>query len=299
LIDNLTEESLIQNLGGNPSLLIRADEFVRLLDMLGKYNGSNSMSFFLENYNNKDYTKTRIGSEPVHLAFTAAPVLGGIQPKILLRSFKQEDAESGLLARFLFVGYWEDIVQPFIPSTEIPSGKSDSHREYERAILRVQERFYTLGESIRVTLDEDATTAFDDYRREIHGKCLDDPDSPLLTYRKKSDTNVPRFITLSVALRLAYEDPSNETELSGSLVATQEDVEFAVGLDRYFEHMHSELSTRMRSIKVSDNDFARELLRRTIEQKKSGNDLLNQKQIAALAGISPGQVSKLKKATSK
>lgn len=292
MIDDVTEESLLRNLSGNPSVLIRVDELARLGGMLGKYNGSNSMSFFLENYNNKDFTKTRVASGPVHLPFTAAPVLGGVQPKVLLKLFGDRDIESGLLSRFLFVGFWQDIDQPYIPLEDIPKDKTNAHHAYEEAIIRIHRRLTEVSDDIQIRLGDEAARMFDNYRREIHEQKKDCHDPLLFAYYGKNDTNMPRFITLSVALRLAYEE--SQTKLEMSLGATKADVEFAIGLDRYYSHMHSQLSEHMRTNPFSDKEFAMELYRRNEAHKENSDSLLNQKLIAALAGISEGQLSKIK-----
>ena len=107
LINNPSDESVLQELSVNGSVCWFADELRTMFDGFGKYaksGGGTIIGNLLSIFNNKDVQITRVTSEPKYLAEPNLNIIGGTQPSILKRMMGNSGfVDDGLFQRFLFV----------------------------------------------------------------------------------------------------------------------------------------------------------------------------------------------------
>lgn len=106
LINNPTDEKMLQELYINGSVTWIADELRTLFGSLGKYSKSGSDSSvgnMLSIANNEDVLITRVTSEPLYIKEPNLNIFGGIQPDILKRVMGGKGyTADGFFQRFLF-----------------------------------------------------------------------------------------------------------------------------------------------------------------------------------------------------
>lgn len=128
IINNPTDESVLQELAYNKDITWKADELRTIFDGFGQYKrtgGGTIVSNLLSIFNNEDVSVTRVSGENRYLEEPNLNIVGGIQPSTLARIMtKQSATEDGMFQRFLFVypdrvpiPMWTDVVIPEQVST--------------------------------------------------------------------------------------------------------------------------------------------------------------------------------------
>lgn len=117
LINNPTDESVLNELSVNGSICWKTDELRTMFDGFGKYSkngGGTIVGNLLSIFNNVDVNITRATSDPKYIAEPNLNIIGGIQPSVLKRVMSNGGFdEDGLFQRFLFVFPEATDIQPF------------------------------------------------------------------------------------------------------------------------------------------------------------------------------------------
>jgi hypothetical protein len=119
LVDTVTVEGLAPILECRPSVLLSKDELSGWVASFDRYaaNKGADVSQFLSCYDAAAWTINRKTSAPIHIDSAAVSIYGGIQPKVLAKSFGPH-VDNGLLPRFM-------LVEPPEGEPEWPSGEVD------------------------------------------------------------------------------------------------------------------------------------------------------------------------------
>lgn len=111
IIDDASDESVINELANNSSLTWKCDELKGVFGSWGRYakNGSTMIEQQMQRvFSNDDVQTTRKGQDPLYLEEPNLTIFGGIQPMTLQRLMHGKGwTDDGLFQRFLFV-YPED-----------------------------------------------------------------------------------------------------------------------------------------------------------------------------------------------
>lgn len=110
---NVTSEGLIRALARNPQgVLVTPDELAGLLNGANQYKGGrgNDVETLMELYDGSAISSTRKSDEASdYLSATQVNVYGTIQPKVLPTLIREENVNSGLVARFGLAAYPKEI----------------------------------------------------------------------------------------------------------------------------------------------------------------------------------------------
>jgi hypothetical protein len=128
LSNTASKEGWFDELQRNPSRLLRADEFVGLLNHLGRKHMGGAKDFLTELFANNRIADTTRTNGSVVIVNPALSIIGGCTPTQLEEFATRADFAAGFLARFLFLPANEEAPAP----TRIPRPRLD----VESALLR-------------------------------------------------------------------------------------------------------------------------------------------------------------------
>ena len=116
-VSDTTPEALYNDLSTHPNgLLLCRDELRGWLKDFGRYGNSGEVQNLLSIHSGEPVSISRKTTDPIHVAKPFLAVVGGIQPRLLAKTFCVEDfVDSGFVGRFLFC--W-----PYISINEEMSG---------------------------------------------------------------------------------------------------------------------------------------------------------------------------------
>ncbi len=104
VLNDCTPEAMIKALHVNgDGCMMHSDEINAFLANLDRYNKGDSSAQLLSIWSGVPLTVTRKGSEPIRIAEPNLTILGGIQPKIVSRSFGKYIDGSGFFGRWLYI----------------------------------------------------------------------------------------------------------------------------------------------------------------------------------------------------
>jgi len=157
-----TIESLVPLIKVRPrGLMMINDELASWLSNMSRYNNGNDRGFWLTAWDGKPFTRTRVGSEPIHLERLLIGVLGGVQPDKLTELFKGPN--DGLHARFLYS--WPDEA-PYHPLSNEHASSGEMKRVFEQLAQLPEVK----GREKFIPLTRQALEAFEALRREVKEK---------------------------------------------------------------------------------------------------------------------------------
>lgn len=166
LINNPSDESVLQELSANESICWKTDELRTMFDSWGKYskNGSGAIvGQLLSIFNNEIVIVTRVTKEPICIPEPNLNIIGGIQPPVLKRVMGNRGfTDDGLFQRFLFV---------FPEATDIPpfadNAISDQARQQWNMTI---ERLAHIG-NLQLHEIDTAKQMHVDYINQLRGEC--------------------------------------------------------------------------------------------------------------------------------
>ena len=104
VLNDCTPEAMIKALHINADgCMMHSDEINSFLSNLDRYNKGDSTSQLLSIWSGVPLTVTRKGSEPIRISEPNLTILGGIQPKIVNRTFGKYIDGSGFFGRWLYI----------------------------------------------------------------------------------------------------------------------------------------------------------------------------------------------------
>ena len=191
---------------------------------MNKYRKGSDEQFWLESFNNDQYTINRVTSEPIVLSNIFINIIGGIQSGVLA-DVASKQTENGLLQRFLFT-VPENNIFPISRIEPNPVIFSVWHEFLKHlAFVCAYE-----GKTDLVHFDEESKELFHKFDEEIV-KQQNDPniDKQMKSYLSKMRTYVPRF-----ALLLAVIDAANNPEAFYLPTINRDNMEGAKKCVEYF-----------------------------------------------------------------
>lgn len=204
-VNDVTVEALATKLENSPQVLLDRDElsgWIASFDRYASGKGGGDVSLWLPCYNAAGWTVDRKGSGTIHVRRAAVSIAGGIQPKVLARSFGPH-VDNGLLQRFI-------LAQPPEGDPQWPEGDVDFVTMAD--MQRVFDTLYSLcpdadGNPQVLDLEPDA---LDLYRRWWHDNGVERTQAigPVKSMLSKADAWALRLALVCHLVRQAGLEPT-------------------------------------------------------------------------------------------
>ena len=164
---NVTSEGLIRALARNPQgVLVTPDELAGLLNGANQYKGGrgNDVETLIELYDGSAISSTRKSDEASdYLSATQVNVYGTIQPKILPTLIREENVNSGLVARFGLAAYPKEIDR--VPVDRRPDVKARDN--WQKLLKSLRQAFEgDIENKIVFRFESDAQPLITEWRRK-------------------------------------------------------------------------------------------------------------------------------------
>lgn len=120
---------------GNPKgVLKESDEILEWINGLNQLSKKESTDeqFWLSAWNGRKYSAVRSGNLKIAIPRVFTNIIGGIQPKLLWKLFRNERGDSGFIFRLLFAQPEEFRIARPIPGYSIPTEFVDVHNKHVR-----------------------------------------------------------------------------------------------------------------------------------------------------------------------
>lgn len=222
LID-YTPESLRKVHESNPNgILILRDELKGLLDDYGRYNKNGEQSVMLSTFSRQPLIVNRVGrKDPIVIPDPVILMAGGIQPDLLPSLAEDKRAESGFLARFLFV---------FPDKVKKPKYSKDKMNPTTLAgFYKFLEDIQEIPETVDLSLSNEAEELY----RKWYNNNAEEIDNEETGYLKgvygKFDIIVLRLAIVIKGMNIYYNRDLN-TQI------TAKEMQGAIDLIEYFRH---------------------------------------------------------------
>lgn len=213
VLTNYTPEVLYKRLDENlRGCTVLSDEMATFFDGMNNYSKGDQIGVYLSFWSNQSTTIDRIG-KPVPL-FIKSPylsIIGGLQPRVLAKSFPIQKTANGFFQRFLFA-YPDATVKDPINDNEL---NENLYKEYENYIKKyysktnVKEENGQINSKV-VSWNSDAKTFFYNWQSTNCGLVNEYENSIKGEIISKFDNH---FIRLALLLQIMKDPDSNFIEL--------------------------------------------------------------------------------------
>lgn len=205
LVNDITVESLAGKLEHNASVLLERDEISGWVSSFDRYSNGKSggdVSQWLPCYNAAPWTVDRKTSGTIVIPAAAVSIFGGIQPKVLVRSFGPH-VDNGLLQRFILAAPPEG--QPQWPDGDVDFATTAAMNGLFDTLFSL--RPDATGKPRVLDLDPDALDAFKEWWLEI-GKQRQKTAGPTKSMLSKAEAWAARLALVCHLIRQAGAEPA-------------------------------------------------------------------------------------------
>jgi hypothetical protein len=274
----------------NPnSVGIFVDELAGWFKDMNKYRAGSDLEFWLSSWSNEGISQLRKTSKGSFVESPILPILGGIQPKILIEHFSEQNKDNGFIDRMLTtypdarVDEWCDADLDEHTISWYNDWVVDFYNEIRRKVIKLDSD----GEILSVIASM-STDAREEWVKIFNGitaiQNSDFENEYMKSMFPKQKSYIPRFALLLNTL--AWFDEPKENSLK---VISKESIEGAKKLSDYFIKMakkHKIISGEQKEIKdilrTSENKTTTE----KIEDLFKKNPNIKVSQVASVLGIS-------------
>jgi hypothetical protein len=195
-VSNYTLEAIGQILSDQPDrgLLVSPDELAVFLQSMNAYRGGKGAdrAHWLDLYNGEDLSVDRKTSDQIFVRYTSVSIVGGIQPSVLQKAWREDKAiGDGLWSRFAWVRV------PLVPEPDTQDGPVHNPRPLLEAVYR---RLQSLPPQ-QHELDGEGRKLWNEWKRELNEPLLSEPNEQIRAMLPKTKERAAR-----IALILHYLD---------------------------------------------------------------------------------------------
>lgn len=225
------------------------DELAGWYKDMNKYRAGSDLEFWLSSWSNKGIAMNRKTAKSSFVESPVLPVLGGIQPKILVQFFTEENKDNGFIDRMLttFPDAKVDEYNEDDLSDDVVDWYNDYIVDFYNAVKRDIIRFDPDGEvrSRIIPLSEGAKKLWIDvFNRITSYQNSDNENEYMKSMYPKQKSYIPRFALLLNSL-YAYDDEKNSISS-----ISEKAMEGAIKLSEYFVLMAKK--HKLNSIEISE-----------------------------------------------
>lgn len=272
ILNDCTPEALINSLHINADgCMLHADEINSFLANLDRYNKGDSSAQLLSIWSGVPLTVTRKGSEPIRIAEPNLTILGGIQPKIVNRTFGHYINGSGFFGRWLYI-YPQ---HPYMNIQRQPLG--DEHRAHWRDLCD----WVMNLPSTELRLSNEAQSvlyAFISSRKKMVRE--EDTDDDMAEYLCKSQIHIWKLAVIAHVLRA---EPGEDLPIYISGATMQ----YAVQLTQVFEN------NALRVLRIARDRVRGITKEEGIRMLYNLYPDMNQAQLAKALGVSRARINQI------
>ena len=233
-VSNYTLEAISQILNDQPDrgLLVAPDELAVFRRSMDAYRGGRGAdrAHWLDLYNGEDLSVDRKTSEQIYVRYTSVSVVGGIQPSILQKAWREDkEIGDGLWSRFAWVKV------PLVPDPDTQDGPVHNPRRLLESVYR---RLMALPPMQHV-LDGEGRRIWNEWKREINGPLISEPNEWIRATLPKTKERAARIALILHWLDAACDGVTPSKVIPASTLARA--IEFTRWLQNQTRLIYGEL----------------------------------------------------------
>jgi hypothetical protein len=210
VMTNYTPEVLNKRLSENArGCNIVSDELITFLEGMNNYSKADQMSVYLSFWSNQPITIDRMGENiPILIQHPYVSILGGLQPRLIKKSFPTQKLNNGFFQRFLYA-FPQSTFKMGINENESDSFIFERYSEYIKNYIQSTEISEIEGKLNNKIINwtKDAKKYFIEWQHENCNKVNENQNNIKGEIISKYDNH---FIRLSLLLQLMENPKSNE-----------------------------------------------------------------------------------------
>jgi hypothetical protein len=276
IVSNITPEALILTHNNNKrGLGMYYDELAGWFKSFNRYNSGDEEQFWLSAWSGKSTSKIRVLSEPISISKPFIPVIGTIQPSLLIELAKNR-TENGFMDRFLFI-VPDGLVKPYLRDVDIDNSIVDDWSNILDQLFDMPMKLDENENPVSTVLDfiPEAKEMFFDWANKNTDACNNSEDEIIKGIYSKAEMYCARFALILELLSFACKE--NEKEFIGV-----KSVEGAIKLIEYFKKMGIKASKIATKNPLDKLDMNKQTLFNSLPSTFTTNVACN---IAGLLGV--------------
>jgi len=233
-VSNYTLEAISQILNDQPDrgLLVAPDELAVFRRSMDAYRGGRGAdrAHWLDLYNGEDLSVDRKTSDNIFVRYTSVSVVGGIQPSILQKAWREDkEIGDGLWSRFAWVKL------PVVPDPDTQDGPVHNPRRLLEAVYRRLLAF----PPIQHALDGEGRRIWNEWKREVNESILREPNEWIRATLPKTKERAARIALILHWLDAACDGVTPSKVIPASTLARA--IEFTRWLQNQTRLIYGEL----------------------------------------------------------
>ena len=220
IIKDATPEAMAQvHIINDRGLMYYRDELKGMIDDFGRYNKSGEQSSMLSTFSRVSMTINRKGSGPINIAKPCILIAGGMQPDLLPTLAQDNRAESGFLARIVFI-YPDNTTKPYYNKAILPERLRDGYNRY-------LDQLTSLPRPLTLVLSKEAEEEFEGWYNHNVDAINKAPNGYIKGVFGKLEIYCLRMVTVIRGMRLVHEGDVTEE-------VTLDEIKSAIKITEYF-----------------------------------------------------------------